>query len=137
MILADVRNAIVARWIAGAFGLTTFYQGKSWEPIAGTRHARLFVLPAPTDGVALGNTGYDRLSGIAQVDLMYPPNQGDATILAKADAVAAYFQRGQSQTSGSASVQFRGTSIGQTADVDGWLRCIVTINWFADYNRSV
>lgn len=137
MIANNVRAAIAQRWAAGNYGLTTYYQGKDYAPVAGRKHARLFVLPNPTDGIALGGTGYDRMTGIAQIDLMYPTNEGDGAALAKADAIAADFQRGQSETYTGQAVQFRGASVGRSETVDGWLRVIVTVGWIADYNRSV
>lgn len=137
MIANKVRAAIAQRWAAGAYGLTTFYPGKDYEPTAGTKHARIFVLFNPFDGVACGGTGYDRATGIAQVDLMYPTNEGDGTAMAKADEIAADFQRGQSETYSSQAVRFTGASVGGSETIDGWLRVIVTIGWMADYNRSV
>lgn len=136
MKLGKVNGALITRWDAGAFGLTKYVQGKDATPTPGVKHAIIWVIPSPVDGVSMGPTGYDRMAGIMQVDLRYPTNQGTGDIIAKADAIAAYFQRGQSQVYQSQQVWFRGTSIQQPIIEDGWLKCIVDVSWYTDIARS-
>jgi hypothetical protein len=135
--LAGIQSAIVTRYQAGSFGLTTFYPGKNYDPTADTAHARLWFIPSGNDAASLGGTGSDLISGIAQIDLMYPEGKGIGDALEKADAVAAYFQRGQSQVYSGTTVVFDGATILQPRNEDGWLRVPVSIAWHCYKARSV
>lgn len=138
MNVAGIYSAIVTRYKAGDFGLETFWPGKNYDPAAGQLHARVYFLPSGNDPASLGSTGSDRMVGILQIDLMYPEGAGVGTALTKADEVAAYFQRGQSQAyESAATVTFDGAKILQPRNEDGWLRVPVSIGWYCYKARSL
>lgn len=137
MSLAAIQSAIVARYQAGSFGLTTFYPGKNYEPSADTAHARIWFMPSGNDPASLGGTGLDRIVGVAQIDLMYPEGKGIGDALEKADAVAAYFQRGRSQAYSTTTVVFTGAVVLQPRNEGGWLRVPISVGWYSHQARSV
>jgi len=137
MKLADIYGGLITRYVAGNFGLTTYYPNKDGNPTAGEKHARVWFLPAQNDAASLGGSGYDRMSGILQIDLMYPTDNGIGDVLAKADEIAAYFQRGQDETYNTFTTRITGTRIDGPRNEDGWLRTIISIGWYAHVARSV
>ena len=137
MKLADIYGALVTRYLSGNFGITTFYPNKDETPTAGQHHARIWFLPAENDAASLGGTGFDRQSGILQIDLMYPTNVGLGDMLGQADLIATHFQRGHSETYNSFTVRIDGTSVSGPRNEDGWLRTIISIGWYAHEARSV
>ena len=136
MSLAAIQSAIVERYKDGAFALTTFWPGVNYEPTANTPHARVWFLPAGNDAASLGGAGLDRISGIAQIDLLYPEGKGIGAALEKADAVAAIFERGQSQIYSTTTVVFTGATVLQPRNEAGWLRVPVSVLWYSHQPRS-
>lgn len=136
MIFADIQSAIIQRYQDGSFGLTTYVPGRDYTPIAGATHARISVAPARVDGVAVGSRGLDAHVGVFAVDLFYPLNRGTAAVYAIAYEVQAVFQRGTTETYGSAEVWFRAPMIGKPMPRDGWLWCQVMVGWEAHKARA-
>lgn len=134
---ADVYSALVTRYQTGNFQLPVMWPNKDDAPVAGAAHARVWFIPAGSDGESLGGTGLDRLTGIMQIDLMYPTDTGIGYSMAKADEVAAIFQRGASQVYGTTCVVFNGATISGPRNEDGWLRTVVSVSWYAHVARSV
>lgn len=138
MNVAGIYSAIVTRYKAGAFGIETFWPGKNYEPTAGEKHVRAYFMPSGNDPASLGATGSDRMTGIVQFDVMFPDGHGVGSALTKADDIAAYFQRGQSQAYGTeATVTFTGATILNPRNEDGWLRVPVSVGWYCHKARSV
>ena len=137
MSLAAIQSAIVERYKDGAFELETFWPGVNYEPVANKAHARVWFVPSGNDAASLGGTGMDRISGIAQIDLMYPEGKGIGAALEKADAVAAIFERGQSQAYGTTTAVFTGATVLQPRNEGGWLRVPISVGWYSHQARSV
>ncbi len=137
MTLAAIQSAIVERYKDGAFELETFWPGVNYEPVANKAHARVWFVPTGNDAASLGGTGMDRISGFAQIDLMYPEGKGIGAALEKADAVAAIFERGQSQAYGATTAVFTGATVLQPRNEAGWLRVPVSVGWYSHQARSV
>ena len=60
--------------------------------------ARSTLLPAETNIVTLGVTGYDELNGLYQVDLFYPSDSGFTAANTMADTVMGAFTKGTQLT---------------------------------------
>jgi hypothetical protein len=71
-----------------------------------------------------------------QIDLNYPLDSGTATILAKADEIAADFKAGQSFTYNSNTVIIRscGASVGR--ELNGWYNVMLTIQFYSRVSRA-
>lgn len=134
---ADVYSALTTKYQSGNFQLPVMWPNKDSSPAAGTAHARIWFIPANNDAGSLGGTGLDRLSGIMQIDLMYPTDTGIGYSMAMADDIAAIFQRGDSQVYNTTCVVFTGTTINGPRNEDGWLRTVISIGWYSHVARSV
>ncbi len=133
MSLADARSAIVAAWVSQNF-ITTVYENNIEEPTAA--HAVFTFIPVTTDGVALGRYGQDETQGIAQIDLMYPVNTGNADILAKAKAITDYFYNGRGLTYNSVSVVINRVAYASPLTDNGWYRQTLSIYWYSRKTRA-
>jgi hypothetical protein len=134
---ADIYSALATHYQAADIDIETFWPNKDETPTAGKYHARVWFIPANNDAGSLGGTGVDRLSGILQIDLMCPTNIGIGHGMAHADAIAAAFQRGDSETYNTTCVVFTGTTINGPRNEDGWLRTVISVGWYAHVARSV
>lgn len=77
-------------------GLPTLQtENTRFKLVNGVPWCRSTLLPAETNIVTLGTTGYDELNGLLQVDLFFPGDTGYATASALADAVMAVFTKGK------------------------------------------
>lgn len=135
MRLGDIFSALVTRYQAGNFSLTTVWPNTDETPTGA--HARFWYLPAESDIGSLGDTGTDVQTGIVQLDLMYPSSVGIGDVIAKSDEIMRYFQRGHSCSYNDQYVLITGSSATQLRNEDGWMKCVVTIKWLAHVVRSV
>lgn len=98
MSIAKVRAALETRLGTLAPALSSAFENKAFEPVAGTPYQRVYVLPART--LSVGQDLRTRqLTGIFQVSLFYPINtyQGASGITAvqtRADLLCAHFAAG-------------------------------------------
>lgn len=135
MSLAKAQSAIITRYDAADFGLTTFYPGVNYDPAARTAHCRIWFIPVGNDAGSLGRGGIDRISGIAQFDLMYPDGNGVGEALEMADNIAARFLRGYSQDYSGTDVVFTGGTVLSPRNENGWLRVPVSVGWYVNQSR--
>lgn len=64
------------------------------NPTTAGAFLRVNFLPNPAEAVTIPHDGWDRHSGIMQVDVMWPEGEGIAPAMQRAEAVAAHFPRG-------------------------------------------
>jgi len=95
-----------------------------------------FFQPAQPEPTGLGRKGTDTVTGIYQIDLNYPLNEGRLNILAKYEQIRAYFYAGRKFTSGSTSVAIRSAGSSPGSRVNQNYRISVSIAWEARLARS-
>lgn len=131
---ADIQSAIITRWKAGNYGLTTFYPNRPYNPTGD--HARITVLTADSEPASLGATGTNRVSGVLQIDLMYTDGRGDGELLEIIDTIMADFQSGAKMAYNGQTVDVWGSQLRAPRSEGGWLRAIISINFTAQVRRS-
>ena len=136
MRFADIQSALFASWVAGNYGLTTYYPNRDYNPAAGDDHARLFVLWAGSDAATLGDDGTNEVTGIFPVDLMYRTGRGDGEALEKIDEICADYTSGTRLTYDGQQVVIWGATPTTLSTENGWLRSVLTINFSAYVRRS-
>lgn len=83
------------------------WEGVAFKPLVGVPYQQVTMLPAEPENITYGS-GY-RESGIFQVVLNYPPNEGTGDITARAEMIRAAFPRGASFTADGLTVNVRRT----------------------------
>lgn len=83
------------------------WEGAAFKPLVGVAYQAVSLLPATPENATYG-PGY-RESGIFQVVLNYPPNEGTGDITARAELIRAAFPRGASFTADGLTVNVRRT----------------------------
>lgn len=98
--------------------------------------ASVFVLPNQPLVASLGASGSDAHDGVLQVDLNYPLMTGEQAVMAKADALSAFFKAGKRLAHN--GVELTVTSCGRSRgrEVDGWYRVSMTVTWEARVPRN-
>ena len=136
MRFADIQSALFASWVAGNYGLTTYYPNRDYNPATGDDHARLFVLWAGSDAATLGDDGINEVTGIFQIDLMFRTGRGDGEALEKIDEICADYTSGTRLTYDGQQVVIWGATPTTLSTENGWLRSVLTINFSAYVRRS-
>lgn len=131
MSLTKIKSALVDAFQTGGFSLPTAYENRNYEPKPGTPWAELFVIPNQPEVATLGDAGEDSHTGIFQINLNYPPNQGEGPILATADAVRAVFSAGKRLTNNGQTMTVLSCGRSRGIQAGGWYRISITITWYA------
>ncbi len=131
MSFSDINTALVEAYQAAALNLPTAYEGRDFTPTAGQAWASLSLVPQPVVSGSLGASGNDRHSGNFQIDLNDVPGGGIDGLLAKADALRAYFFAGRQLSHNGQAVVVSTTSRSIAIVKDGWLRLSVIVAWTA------
>jgi hypothetical protein len=136
MRFADIQSALFASWATGAYGLTTYYPNRDYNPAAGDDHARLFVLWGGSDAATMGSDGTNEVTGIFQIDLMFRTGRGDGEALEMIDTICADYISGTRLNYNSQQVVIWGATPTTLATENGWLRSVLTINFSAYVRRA-
>jgi len=136
MRFADIQSALFASWATGAYGLTTYYPNRDYNPATGDDHARLFVLWGGSDAATMGSDGTNEVTGIFQIDIMYRTGRGNGEALETVDAICAAFPSGRRLTYNDQQVIIWGAELNGPKSEGGWLRATVSINFAAYVRRS-
>lgn len=102
MSYALIRQALETRLNAMSPALPTAWENVSFTPVA-TGYQRVNILPAETRNPTFGG-GMAMETGIMQVSLCYPIENGSATAAARAESLRAWFYRGLSLTASNVTV---------------------------------
>ena len=117
----------LADWADGQ-GLDVAWQNAPYTPTVGTTHLAAHFL----GGNSTNQIGSEHawLSGVYQVDVIYPPSTGTGSARQIADSVAGLFKAGTLCTSGTTRVSIRRTSRALSLSQSGtWRKIPLTFYW--------
>lgn len=138
MSYAIIRQLLEVRLNALGGNMPTAWENVPYKPIIGTAWQKVNLLPAETDNPTMGpaegtGTALRRESGIFQVTLYYPVNEGAVNVASKAEALRTHFKRGTVLTQGAVRLTIDTTpSIGPGLPADGFFVVPVSIPYRAD-----
>lgn len=131
MSITNIRIALETALAGMSPALVTVYENTSLTPVTGTPYQMAHLLPADPDDSE--RDAPPRESGIFQVSLMYPINNGTADANARIELVRATFYKKATFTAGGERVIIDKTpsvSAGYFDD-DRW-RVPIRISWFTN-----
>lgn len=129
----EAQAALDARLGTLASSPPVAWENVSYEPQEGTTYIRPSNLPAGHAAIGMANTDGIRGTGIYQVDVFTPRNQGPGEGLTVAGNIAALFSRGLKLTSGDTQVTV-GVPTQDPAEPSGaWFRVAVLIPYTTLY----
>ncbi|HIF54728.1 MAG TPA: hypothetical protein EYF94_02655 [Porticoccaceae bacterium] len=128
-IFSDIENALSA--YTNLLGMPTAWQNTLFEPTLGTLYIRPSLLPAKTQPLVMSDYATDKHSGIYQIDIIAPVDQGRRLAVVKADEIADHFQRGTDLNSGSTTTTVMSVSRGVGIRDGAWFVIPVEINFIA------
>lgn len=133
-----LRNALVGGVLDANLGIALGVQNEGFDkPTDGkTPWAFVYYMPNEPSVATLGDAGEDAFTGLLQVDLNYPLNQGEFDVMETAGKLSAFFKAGKALTfeEVTAKVQWCGPS-GSGREVDGWWRVSVRVGWYSRISR--
>lgn len=112
--------------------IQTAYENTPFNPTTGTPYQRPSLLMAAPENPTFGSNFY-RERGIFYVTLVYPLGNGTGAVMARAEAVKAFFKRGNSYSNGGVTVQIERTPeiASQQIDADSY-SVPVKVRFWAD-----
>ncbi len=97
--------------------------GKDW--------AAIFILPATSDIITLGDSGEDQHLGIMQIDFSVPHGKGRAALLGYVQSIRDEFIGGKGYIQNSQRVRIETVERSPVTESDGWMKISVSVNWEA------
>jgi hypothetical protein len=97
---AKIAEGLFKRLSALTPALPIAWPNRSFTPPSDGKYLRVSDLPLPTRGMSLTNDGTNEYSGLLQVDVMWPLNDGEQPATEAAGAVIAHFKRGTRMDNG-------------------------------------
>jgi hypothetical protein len=131
-----IKKTLLNSYIDGAFGLSTAYENRKFEPVRGTNWAEVYILPNQPSVFSMGGNGSDEHDGVMQINLNYQQDKGDGAALAKAEQIALVYQAGKFFTHAGQVVSIKSCGRQPGRIVDGYFQIIININWTARTVRS-
>lgn len=108
------------------------YQGQMYPVVPGVPFQLIHTVPFKPEEPTQGG-GFYREHGVFQVTLVYPPNNGDGALMARAELIRSYFQKGAEFTYGGVKTKIFDTpEFGYLATDEEALSMPVKIYYSAD-----
>ena len=105
------------------------FQNVSFTPKVGVPYAQCYILPAKTQDPSIGDR-HSRKTGVFQVSLCFPVNDGNAKIEAAKDSIENFFYRGRSFEKNGKWVSIDSTPSSTSASVqNGWYVLHISIDY--------
>lgn len=129
-------KAYISVTIAGSGGSVlanlTAYQGQMYHVVPGVPYQLIHTIPfrpyEPTQG-----GGFYQEHGVFQITLIYPPNNGDGALMARAELIRSYFKKGVEFSYGGITTNIVATpEFGYLTHIDNTLSMPVKIAYSAD-----
>lgn len=110
----------------------TQIEGAVFEPLIAEAYQAVWVKFAPPENPSFGS-GYHREIGYMQVDLYLPQGEGVQDLIERAEKIRTAMDRGNTFTKDDITVCIERTpSIEEMPNVDGYVRRVVKIRFWAD-----
>jgi hypothetical protein len=105
------------------------------KPKDGSPWAAAFVMYNLPRVVTLGEGGEDEHAGLLQIDLNFKLLTGRAETNAKVAQVLTFFRAGRALPYADTTAFVRSSGGPRSADVEGWYRTSITVEWYARIAR--
>jgi len=106
------------------------WPNKKFKPVQGTLFVRPTLLPADTITATIG-LGSDLSSGIYQIDVFSPADEGKNEAFTMADTIAEQFKRDKELTYNGRTIVLQGVSHRSIGNADGWFHLSVDVVYYA------
>lgn len=133
---ANVRSALTQAFVNGAFfsSSNVAWENKKFDPPANP-WARFTYIPNQPEVATLGDEGQDELTGILQIDLNYPQDNGLKDVSDKYESIRTIFAPGNIFTHAGQWVRISSCGRSHGRIVDNYYRVTITIMFYAYINR--
>jgi hypothetical protein len=136
MSLTDIEPALIQAYQGADLGLPTGYENQEFKDKPGQDPwASFHYLPNNPDGGSLGDSGYDDVTGIIQIDINIPENAGRNNLNSYVELLRTRFKKGSIHSYNNQTVSIKSCGRGRGKVVDGFYRVPVTIYWSAQVQR--
>lgn len=133
---AEIDNIFnIALLNAALGGIVVVTENLDYSPQSGVPYVAGYLLPAPTVQASLGRDGCDNHSGLYQIDINYPKDNGTTDLKVTADLVNQVFFSGAVFTLNNVVVNIRNVSIDRVVIAGGWATLSTTIEYYSYTQR--
>jgi hypothetical protein len=127
-----LRQAFIARWVEGNFGLTA-YENAPFNPVNGMAYAAVSMLENDISGLDLADRNVT--DGVFQIILRYPVGTGDGAITSKVQDIFNHFRIGSRISFGGQSAVIERQRTQPGVAEAGWYVLVVTLEYRAKLVR--
>lgn len=132
MSLKAIRNALNARLNTLASLPSVAWENIAFTPKTTETHLRVNFLPAPTRPAANHKSAMDFESGVYQIDVYSPQDQGPNPASDVAESIRQHFSRGSTLVNSGITINIEATPSMTLNDREGgFWRVRLTVPWFA------
>lgn len=107
------------------------WENTKYTPVEGVGYLRPFLLPAEPRAATIGTQGVDRVSGLYQVDVAMPKDEGTGALMRKVDEIISQFARGSSLTSNGVTLTIERSWPAPAIARDTFYVVPVSVSWFS------
>lgn len=130
-----MQSALTESVVTAAIGLPTGWPQKDFSPPDNAGWAQVFFIGDDRFVASLGSGGQDEWTGIMQVDIHYPENDGPKNLSLKVGSLLEFFSAGRIFTKGGQPVKVRRSApSGVRKDGASWVKS-VSVYWSSWTNR--
>jgi len=128
---ADIDEIFNIAVLNAGFSIDVITENLDYSPNISTPYIAAFLLPLPTVQASLGSNGCDNQSGIYQLDINYPKDQGTTALKEMADEINGVFFSGANFSNSNLTVNIKNVSINRVIVQNGWASLSVSIEFYA------
>lgn len=126
----DIRAALTAQLNTMTGVPAVAWENSPYTPVVGIPYLKPTILWAESFQAELGVSGANNESGIYQITVNYPLNQGMAPINSMVGKLRSWFKRGTILTYNGLYVTIRKVSLGPLNTGDAWISQPVSISFY-------
>lgn len=129
-----IRKALEERLQSLQPAMDTAFENTKYEPKPDCPYQRAFLLPAPSQSIGFTGRARDfvRETGIFQISLYYPINEGTREAGSRAEAIRNHFRRGTTLISGGIKVITERGSVATALREGTWHVLPVSIPYYSN-----
>jgi len=128
---SDIDEIFNIAVLNAGFSIEVITENIDYSPDISEPYIAAFLLPLPTVQASLGASGCDNQSGIYQLDINYPKDQGTTALKGMADSINAVFYSGANFSNANLTVNIKNVSINRVIVQNGWASLSVSIEFYA------
>ena len=129
----NIYSALKSTLNNSGIGIDIVWPNTSYTVTTGTPYCEVFFLPSNPDASEIGTRKTENVTGVFQIDIYYPVEQGDGAMLEVVDILKNTFGRGDNIEYGESCVRVLSAYPSGAPSIDdgSWFKQVFDVSWSA------